>query len=68
MKRVFKDWNLLSRDVVESQALEEFKMCGDSIKGHVLVIGLGRSGWWLGLMIIKVFSNLRDCDSENEIY
>lgn len=27
---------------------------------HALVMGLGRSGWWLDLMTLKIFSNLDD--------
>ena len=33
-------------------------MCGCSTNRHGLAMGLGRSGWWLKLMIFKVFSNL----------
>ena len=34
------------------------EMCGHSTKRHHLVMGLSRSGWWLDLMILKVFSNI----------
>lgn len=29
-------------------------------KGYILVMGLSRSGWWLNIMVLKVFSNLDD--------
>lgn len=35
-------------------------MCGRGTKGHSLVMGIGMSGSWLGLMIFKVFSNPDD--------
>lgn len=35
-----------------------FQRCGRSTEGCVLVMGLGRAGWWLYLVILQVFSSL----------
>lgn len=32
--------------------------CGRSTEGRDLVVGLGRSGWCLGLVIFRFFSNI----------
>lgn len=35
-------------------------MCGHGTKAQGLVLGLNGSGWWLDMVILKVFSNLGD--------
>lgn len=35
-------------------------MWGCGTEGHCLVMGLSRSGWWLDLVILRVFSKLDD--------
>lgn len=57
MKGVFKDWNRLPGNMMESPPL---KKCEHGTKGHGLGMGLGGSGWCLHLMILKVCSNLDD--------
>lgn len=41
-------------------------MCGHGTKGHGLMVGLGRSGWWLDLVTWRVFSNLDDSVSQRQ--
>lgn len=52
--------NGLSREVAESLYLEVCRMCECDSKGDGLVMGLGRSGCWLDMIILKVFSSLDD--------
>lgn len=60
MKRAIEHWDRLPREVLESLSLDVFKRRGCGVKGHGLVMGLDRSGCWLGLTILKVFSSLDD--------
>lgn len=50
----------LPREVAECPSLEVFEPRGRGMKGSGLVVGLGRSGSWLELMISKVLSNPND--------
>lgn len=36
------------------------ELCRHGTEGHGLVMRLSRSGWWLDVMTLKVFSNLHD--------
>lgn len=37
-----------------------YEICGCGTKGHCLIKGLSRSGWYLDLVTLKLFSNLDD--------
>lgn len=54
-----RHWVRLPTEVMESPSLEIFERGVDVALGNMdyLVMGLGRSCWWLDLTILKVFSN-----------
>lgn len=56
-ERIIKYWNRFPREVTKSLSLEEFKKHMD-VRGHGVVVDLAGLGKWLGLMVLKVFSNL----------
>lgn len=58
--RVVQSCSGLPREVAESPSVVELKGHGCGTKGCGLVMGFGRSGWWLDWIMLKVLPNLGD--------
>ena len=59
-ERIVKHWNRLSREVVESKSLEEFRIRAGVVLEDVVVVDLAALGLQLDLTILKVFSNINN--------